>query len=164
MTLPPFVTACVSGSSVVAFPVASFGSARLTSRAVRTFMSWSGFLAVSCCLLRIVAAGGLTGLLKSSLSIPVLPTSLSTSARVLIRPPFLRAAAFMVLVVFPRLRGVSVVGGFFPFGRVGFSVVLPIPSAFVVAGVIATLAFSHPLRGLSSSGLGVFVGSFDPLS
>ena len=70
----------------------------------------------------------------------------------------------MVPVVSLLLPVGNVGGGCFPFGRVGFSVVLPILSAFVVAGVIATLAFSHPLRGLLSSGLGVFVGSFDPLS
>ena len=67
-------------------------------------------------------------------------------------------------VVFLFRRVASVVGGCFLFGRVGFLVVSLIPSAFVVAGVIATPAFSHPLRGLSSSGLGVFAGSFDPLS
>ncbi len=70
----------------------------------------------------------------------------------------------MVPAVFLFLRVVNVAGGFFLFGRVGFSVALPIPCVFVVAGVIATLAFSHPLRGLLSSGLGVFVGSFDPLN
>lgn len=70
----------------------------------------------------------------------------------------------MVPAVFPSLRVVSVVGGCFLFGRVGFLVVSLIPCVFVVAGVIATPAFSHPLRGLSSSGLGVFVGSFDPLN
>lgn len=70
----------------------------------------------------------------------------------------------MVLVASVLLRVVSVAGGFFLFGRVAFSVALPIPCAFVVAGVIATPAFSHPLRGLFLSGLGVFVGSFDPLN
>ena len=70
----------------------------------------------------------------------------------------------MVPAVFLFLRVVNVAGGFFLFGRVGFSVALPIPCAFVAAGVIVTPAVSHPLRGLLSSGLGVFVGSFDPLN
>ena len=69
-----------------------------------------------------------------------------------------------MLVAFVLLRVANVVGGFFLFGRVVFSVASPIPCAFVVAGVIATPAFSHPLRGLFLSGLGVFVGSFDPLN